>query len=143
MIPGIAATTAESGKYTKDRNSSAPVQFVHRFYPFIVEDRGRLGADARLAIFIFSVLIAAKTFPEDPNMDLSRLLRSYSVPELKQYVADSRATFRMHVGQVKRHIMQRLSAVIHGTLGSILATGIQSANVDYIESSNSGPSESD
>ena len=134
MVPGVAAASAEARKYRNDRSSSAPVQYVHRFYPFVVEDRGRLGTAATTAIFIFSVLIATRTFPEDPNPELSRFLRSYSVPALRDFVADSRASFRLHVSHVKRNILQRLSAVVHGTLGSILATGIQAANAVRIDS---------
>eukprot|EP00873_Tetraselmis_striata_P037538 jgi/Tetstr1/457802/TSEL_044347.t1 len=39
--PGIAATEAEHGKLAADRASSALVQGVHRYYPFVVEDRAR------------------------------------------------------------------------------------------------------
>eukprot|EP00873_Tetraselmis_striata_P020087 jgi/Tetstr1/440351/TSEL_028687.t1 len=42
--PGIAATEAEHGKLAAGRASSAPLQGVHRYYPFVVEDRGRLGS---------------------------------------------------------------------------------------------------
>eukprot|EP00873_Tetraselmis_striata_P001848 jgi/Tetstr1/422112/TSEL_012969.t1 len=44
--PGIAATEAERNKQAADRASSAPVQCVNRLYPFVVEDRGRLGKSA-------------------------------------------------------------------------------------------------
>eukprot|EP00873_Tetraselmis_striata_P013104 jgi/Tetstr1/433368/TSEL_022653.t1 len=39
-IPGIAATEAEHAKLAADRASSAPVEGVHRYNPFVVEDRG-------------------------------------------------------------------------------------------------------
>eukprot|EP00873_Tetraselmis_striata_P028935 jgi/Tetstr1/449199/TSEL_036406.t1 len=44
--PGIAATEAEHGKLAADQAFSAPVPGVHRYYPFVVEDRGRLGKSA-------------------------------------------------------------------------------------------------
>eukprot|EP00873_Tetraselmis_striata_P015865 jgi/Tetstr1/436129/TSEL_024976.t1 len=56
--PGIAATEAEHGKLASDRASSAPVQGVHRYYPFVVEDRGRLGKSALTVVYIFAVLLA-------------------------------------------------------------------------------------
>eukprot|EP00873_Tetraselmis_striata_P009440 jgi/Tetstr1/429704/TSEL_019599.t1 len=55
---GIAATEAEHGKLAADRASSAQVQGVHRYYPFVVEDRGRLGKSALTVVYIFSVLLA-------------------------------------------------------------------------------------
>eukprot|EP00873_Tetraselmis_striata_P039302 jgi/Tetstr1/459566/TSEL_004931.t1 len=55
--PGIAATEAEQGKLAADRASSAPVRGVHRYYPFVVEDRGRLGTSALTVVYIFAVLL--------------------------------------------------------------------------------------
>eukprot|EP00873_Tetraselmis_striata_P015772 jgi/Tetstr1/436036/TSEL_024915.t1 len=55
--PGITATEAEQGKLAADRASSAPVQGVHRYYPFVVEDRGRLGKSALTVVYIFAVLL--------------------------------------------------------------------------------------
>eukprot|EP00873_Tetraselmis_striata_P014619 jgi/Tetstr1/434883/TSEL_023880.t1 len=51
--PRIAATEAEQGKLAADRASSALVQGVHRYYPFVVEDRGRLGKPALTVVYIF------------------------------------------------------------------------------------------
>eukprot|EP00873_Tetraselmis_striata_P009304 jgi/Tetstr1/429568/TSEL_019468.t1 len=56
--PGIAATEAEQGKLAADRASSATVQGVHRYYPFVLEDRGRLGKSALRVVYIFAVLLA-------------------------------------------------------------------------------------
>eukprot|EP00873_Tetraselmis_striata_P029615 jgi/Tetstr1/449879/TSEL_036938.t1 len=53
---GIAATEAEHGKLAADRASSAPVQGVHRYYPSVVEDRGRLGKSALTVVYIFAIL---------------------------------------------------------------------------------------
>eukprot|EP00873_Tetraselmis_striata_P034311 jgi/Tetstr1/454575/TSEL_041470.t1 len=53
--PEIAATEAEHNKLGADRASSAPVQGVHRYYPFMVEDRGRLiGKSAITVVYIFA-----------------------------------------------------------------------------------------
>eukprot|EP00873_Tetraselmis_striata_P001130 jgi/Tetstr1/421394/TSEL_001162.t1 len=54
--PRIAATEAEQGKLAADRASSAPVQGVDRYYPFVVEDRNRLGKSALTVVYIFAVL---------------------------------------------------------------------------------------
>eukprot|EP00873_Tetraselmis_striata_P040755 jgi/Tetstr1/461019/TSEL_006169.t1 len=53
----IAATEAEHKKLAADRASSAPVQGVHRYYPFVVEDRGLLGKSALTVVYIFAVLL--------------------------------------------------------------------------------------
>eukprot|EP00873_Tetraselmis_striata_P022450 jgi/Tetstr1/442714/TSEL_030804.t1 len=55
--PGIAATEAEHGKLAADRASPAPVQAIHQYYPFVVEDRGRLGKSALTVVYIFAVLL--------------------------------------------------------------------------------------
>eukprot|EP00873_Tetraselmis_striata_P023086 jgi/Tetstr1/443350/TSEL_031365.t1 len=62
-IPGIAATEAEHAKLAADRASSAPMHGVHRYYPFVVEDRGRLGKSALTVVYIFAVLLAVRNFP--------------------------------------------------------------------------------
>eukprot|EP00873_Tetraselmis_striata_P006544 jgi/Tetstr1/426808/TSEL_017023.t1 len=59
-IPGIAATEAEHAKLAADRASSAPVQGVHRYYPFVVEDRGRLGKSALTVVYIFAAVRMAE-----------------------------------------------------------------------------------
>eukprot|EP00873_Tetraselmis_striata_P042276 jgi/Tetstr1/462540/TSEL_007529.t1 len=56
--PGMTATEAEHNKLAADRASSAPVQGVHRYYPFVVEDRGRLGKSALTVVYIFAMLLA-------------------------------------------------------------------------------------
>eukprot|EP00873_Tetraselmis_striata_P009896 jgi/Tetstr1/430160/TSEL_019992.t1 len=61
--PGIAATEAEHGKLAADWASCTPMQGVHRYYPFVVEDRGRLGKSALTVIYIFAVLLAVRNFP--------------------------------------------------------------------------------
>eukprot|EP00873_Tetraselmis_striata_P001680 jgi/Tetstr1/421944/TSEL_012843.t1 len=61
--PGIAATEAEHTKPAADRASSAPVHGVHRYYPFLVEDRGRLGKSALTVVYIFAVAAATCSLP--------------------------------------------------------------------------------
>eukprot|EP00873_Tetraselmis_striata_P042452 jgi/Tetstr1/462716/TSEL_007680.t1 len=62
---GIAATEAEQYKLAADRASSAPVQGGHRYYPFVVEDRGRLGKFALTVVYIFAVLLDGPTRLQD------------------------------------------------------------------------------
>eukprot|EP00873_Tetraselmis_striata_P046318 jgi/Tetstr1/466582/TSEL_000990.t1 len=129
--PGIAATEAEHGKLAADRASSAPVQGVHRYYPFGVEDRGRLGKSALTAVvFIFTVLLAARNFPGGPSTPTSCFLRGQSVHALRNFVASQPAEFRRHLSRTRRELLQRVSACVHGTLGGILSAGVQMAKSD-------------
>eukprot|EP00873_Tetraselmis_striata_P040717 jgi/Tetstr1/460981/TSEL_006133.t1 len=65
--PGIAATEAELNKLAADRASSALVQGVHRYYPNVVENRGRLGKSALTVVDIFAVLLVVRNFPGGPT----------------------------------------------------------------------------
>eukprot|EP00873_Tetraselmis_striata_P019257 jgi/Tetstr1/439521/TSEL_027950.t1 len=75
---GIASTEAEHNKLASDRASSAPVQGVHRYYPFVVGDRG-LRKSALTAVYIFAVLLAVRNFPGGPFASIACFLRGQSV----------------------------------------------------------------
>eukprot|EP00873_Tetraselmis_striata_P021590 jgi/Tetstr1/441854/TSEL_030066.t1 len=126
-ILGIAATDAEQAKLAADRASSAPVQGVHRYYPFVVEDRGRLGKSALTVVCIFAVLLAVRNFPGGPSAPTSCFLRGQSVQALRNFVASQPAEFRRHLSRTRRG---RVSACVHGTLGGILSAGVQMAKSD-------------
>eukprot|EP00873_Tetraselmis_striata_P022564 jgi/Tetstr1/442828/TSEL_030911.t1 len=129
--PGIAATEAEHGKLAADRaSSSAPVQGVHRYYPFVVEDRGRLGKSALTVVYILAVLLAVRNFPGGPSAPTSCFLRGKSVQALRNFVASQPAEFRRHLSRIRRGLLQRVSACVHSTLGGILAAGVQMAKSD-------------
>eukprot|EP00873_Tetraselmis_striata_P010983 jgi/Tetstr1/431247/TSEL_020944.t1 len=129
-IPGIAATEAEHAKLAADRASSAPVQGVHRYYPFVVEDRGRLGKSALTVVYIFAVLLAVRNFPGGPSAPTSCFLRGQSVQALRNFVAGQPAEFRRRLSRTRRGLLQRVSACVHGTLGGILSAGVQMAKSD-------------
>eukprot|EP00873_Tetraselmis_striata_P026877 jgi/Tetstr1/447141/TSEL_034578.t1 len=52
---------------------------VHRYYPFVVEDRGRLGKSALTVVYIFAVLLAVRNFPGGPSAPTSCFLCGQSV----------------------------------------------------------------
>jgi hypothetical protein len=82
-----------------------------------MEDGGRLAAElvARLAI-----LVAIRRFPGMGAVD-SRSLRSDGYVRMQHFVRLSTSVpFRRCLGGVRREFMQRLSAALHGTLGSYL-----------------------
>eukprot|EP00873_Tetraselmis_striata_P042616 jgi/Tetstr1/462880/TSEL_007829.t1 len=129
--PGIAATEAEHGKLAAYRRaSSAPVQGVHRYYPLVVEDRGRLGKSALTVVYIFAVLLAVRNFPSSPSAPTSCFLRGQSLQALRNFVASQPAEFRHHMSRTRRGLLQRVSACVHGTLGGILSAGVQMAKSD-------------
>eukprot|EP00873_Tetraselmis_striata_P008180 jgi/Tetstr1/428444/TSEL_018458.t1 len=128
--PGIAATEAEQGKLAADRPSSAPVHGVHRYYPFLVEDRGRLGKSALMVVYIFAVLLAVRNFPGRPSASTSCFLYGQSVQALRNFVANQPVEFRRHLSRTLRGLLQRVSACVHGTLGGILSAGVHMAKSD-------------
>eukprot|EP00873_Tetraselmis_striata_P038529 jgi/Tetstr1/458793/TSEL_045177.t1 len=138
--PGIAATEAERNKLAADRASSAPVQVVHRYYPFVVEDRGRLGKSALTVVYIFAVLLAVRNFPGGPSAPTSCFLRGQSVQALRNFVARQPVEFRHHLSRTRRGLLQRVSACVHGTLGGILSAGVQTAKSDAFARAHSAPS---
>eukprot|EP00873_Tetraselmis_striata_P002369 jgi/Tetstr1/422633/TSEL_013439.t1 len=139
---GIAATEAERNKLAADRASSAPVQGVHRYYPFVVEDRGRLGKSALTVVYIFAVLLAVRNFPGGPSAPTSCFLRGQSVQALRNnYVASQPVEFRRHhMSRTRRGLLQRVSACVHVTLGGILSAGVQMAKSDAFARAHSAPS---
>eukprot|EP00873_Tetraselmis_striata_P020546 jgi/Tetstr1/440810/TSEL_029117.t1 len=114
--PGIAATTeAEHSKFAVDRASSAPVQGVHRYYPFVVEDRGRLRKSALTVVYIFAVLLVVGDFPGGPSAPTSCFLRGQSVQALRNFMASKPAEFSHHLSRTRQGLSQRGSACVHGT----------------------------
>eukprot|EP00873_Tetraselmis_striata_P038582 jgi/Tetstr1/458846/TSEL_004355.t1 len=54
---------------------------VHRYYPFVVEDRGRLGKSALTVVYIFAVLLVVRNFPGGPSASTSYFLRDRGTTE--------------------------------------------------------------
>eukprot|EP00873_Tetraselmis_striata_P014522 jgi/Tetstr1/434786/TSEL_023836.t1 len=138
--PEIASTEAEHGKLAADRTSSAPVQGVHRYYPFVVEDCGRLGKSALMVACIFAVLLAVRNFLVGPSAPTSCSLRGQSVQALRNFVASQPAEFRRHLSRTRRGLLQGVSACVHGTLGGILSAGVQMAKSDVLARAHSASS---
>eukprot|EP00873_Tetraselmis_striata_P015236 jgi/Tetstr1/435500/TSEL_024404.t1 len=114
--PGIAATTeAEHNKFAADRASSAPVQGVHRCYPFVVEDRGRLGKSALTLVYIFAVLLVVRDFPGGLSAPTSCFIRGQSVQALRNFAASQPTEFSHHLSRTWQGLSQRVFACVHGT----------------------------
>eukprot|EP00873_Tetraselmis_striata_P010996 jgi/Tetstr1/431260/TSEL_020957.t1 len=125
--PAIAATEAEHNKLAADKASSAPVQGVHRYYPFVVE--GRLGKSALTVVYIFAVLLLVRNFHGGPSAPTSCFLRGQSAQALRKFVASQPDEFRHHLSRTRRGLLQRDSTCVHGTLAGILSAEVQTAKL--------------
>jgi hypothetical protein len=96
------------------------VHSIHDYYPFAMEDGGRLAPMAAELVYRLAILVAVRRFPGMGAAD-SRSLRSESYVRMQHFVR--RSTYvpfrRFLLGDVRRReFMQRLFVALHGTLGS-------------------------
>jgi hypothetical protein len=128
---------AQHGKLDADLRTSAllgtpSVQSIHDYYPFAVEDGGRLAPLAveladRLAIlmdvrrFLGMGVVDSRSLPSDSYVRMQHFVRrSISVP------------FRRFLGDVRREFMQHVSASLHGTMGSYLRDAFHEGSADAV-----------
>jgi hypothetical protein len=115
----------QHGKLDADLRTSAllgtpSVQSVHYYYPFAMDDGGRLAPITPELVDRLAILMAVLRFPSMGAAD-SRSLRSDSYVRMQHFVRRSTSIpFRRFLGDVRRELMQRLFATLHGTLGSYL-----------------------
>jgi hypothetical protein len=116
---------AQHGKIDADLRTSAllgtpSVQSIHDNYPFAMEDGGRLAPMAAELACCLAILVVVRRFPGMGVAD-SRSLRSDCYVRMHHFVRRSTyVPFSALLGDVRREFMQRLSASLHGTLGSYL-----------------------
>ena len=131
------ALGAQHGKLDADLRTSAllgtpSVQSVHGYYPFAMEDGGRLAPMAAELVDRLAILVAVRRFPGMGAAD-SRSLRSDSYVRMQHFVRRSTSLpFRRFLGDVRREFMQRLSAALHGTLGSYLRDAFQEGSAGAV-----------
>jgi hypothetical protein len=94
-LPGSHALGAQHGKLDADLRTSAllgtpPGQSVHDYYPFAMEDGGRLAPMAAELVDRLAILVAIRCFPS-MGVDGSRSLRSDNYVRLQHFVR--RTTF--------------------------------------------------
>jgi hypothetical protein len=129
-VPGALGLAAQQAKFDRDvqastRTGTPPVHTVHEYYPFVVEDGGRLAPLACELLDRLAVLVALRRFPGF-GAHVARSLRSESLPRMKKFVRESTSPiFRRFLGDVRREFFQRVSIVLHSTLGSYLADAVQ------------------
>lgn len=136
-LHGSLALGAQEGELDVDLRTSAllgtpSVQSVHDYYPFAMEDGGRLAPMAAELVDRLAILVAVRRFPGMGAAD-SRSLRSDSYVRMQHFVRRSTSLpFRRFLGDVRREFMQRLSAALHGTLGSYLRDAFQEGSAGAV-----------
>jgi hypothetical protein len=136
-LPGILSLGSQHGKLDADLRISTllgtpSVQSVHHYYPFALEDGGRLAPMAAELVDRFAILVAVRRFHGMGDAD-SRSLRFDNCVRIPHFVR--RATFvpfRRFWGDMRRELMQRLFAAINGTLGSYLRDALHEGNADAV-----------
>jgi hypothetical protein len=127
-LHGSLALGAQHGKLDADLRTSAllgmpSVQSIHDYYPFAMEDEGRLAPMATELVDRLAVLVVVRRFLSMGVVD-SRSLRSDNYARMQHFVRRTTfVPFRRLFGDVRREFMQRLFAARHGTLGSLREFG--------------------
>jgi hypothetical protein len=136
-LPGSLALGAQHGKLDADLRTYAllgthSVQSIHDYYPFAMEDEGRLTPMVAELFDRLAILVAVRRFHGIGAAD-SRSLLSDSYVRMQHFVRRSTyVPFRRFLGDVRRELMQRLSAALHGTLGSYLRDAFQEGSADAV-----------
>jgi hypothetical protein len=92
--------------------------FMTIFYPFALDDGGRLAPLAVDLVDRFAILVVVRRFSRMGAAD-SASLWSKIHARMKEFVRGSKfVPFRRFPGDVHREFMQRLCVALHGTLGS-------------------------
>jgi hypothetical protein len=117
-LPGSLALGAQHGKLDADLRTYAlpgtpSVQSIHDYYPFAMEDGGRLALMADELVDRLAFLVVVRLFP-GMGAAYSRSLRSDSYVRMQHFVRQSTfVPFRRFWGDVRREFMQRLCAALH------------------------------
>jgi hypothetical protein len=121
-LPGSLALGAKHGELDADLRTSTLldtpfVQSVHGYYPFAMEDGGRLAPmAAELVDRLLAILVVVRRCPGIGAAD-SLSLRSDTYVHTSNSFCSFSAFFG---GDVRRELMQRLYVALHGTVGSYL-----------------------
>jgi hypothetical protein len=134
---GSLALGALHGKLDEDLRTSAlldtpSVQSIHDYYPFAMEDGGRLAPMAAELVDCLAILVAARSFLGMGIVD-SRFLRSDNYVRMQHFVRRfTFVTFRRFFGDVRREFMQRLLGALNGARGSNLGDAFQEGSADAV-----------
>jgi hypothetical protein len=118
-LPGSLALGAQYGKLDADLRTSAllgtpSIQSIYDYYPFAMEDGGRLAPMAVELVGRLAILVVVRRFPCMGAND-SRSLRSDNYVRMPHFVRRTTSLpFRRFLGGVRREFMQRLSDALRG-----------------------------
>jgi hypothetical protein len=108
------------------------VHSTHDHYPFDMEDEGRLAQMAAELVDRVAILVAFLCFFGMGDVG-SCSLRSDSYVRMPHFVRRTTyVPFRRFWGDVGREFMQRLSAALHGSLGSYFRDALQEGSADAV-----------
>jgi hypothetical protein len=136
-LHGSLALGAQHGKLDADLRTSAllgtpSVQSVHYYYPFAMEDGGRLAPMAAELVDRLAISVAVRRFPGMGAAE-SRSLRSDNYVRMQHIVRRTTyVPFRRFSGDVRHDFMQRLYVALHDTLGTYLRDAFQEGSVDAV-----------
>jgi hypothetical protein len=135
-LPGNLALGAQHGKLDADLRTFAllsmpSVQSIHDYYPFAMEDGGRLAPMAVELVDRMTILVVVRRFPCMRAAD-SRSLPSDSYVRMHHFVRRSTLFIFGVLEDVRREFMQRLYGALHGTLGSFLRDAFQEGSAHAV-----------
>jgi len=135
-LRGSLALGAQHGKLDADLRTFAllgtpSVQSIHDYYPFAMEDGGRLASMAaelvdRLAIrrFLGMGVIEPRSLRSESYVRIQYFVRQTTTLPFRRFLED--------VPHVRREFTQRLSASLHGTMSSYLRDALHAGDVDDV-----------
>jgi hypothetical protein len=139
--PGSLALGAQHGKLDAGLRtiallSTPSVLSVHDYYPFALEDGGKLPALAGELVDRLAILVAVRRFPgmgaaSSRNLVLCAMA-FITVCNISLDYLCSFSAFWAFGGYVRREFMQRLSVALHGTLGSYPRDALQEGSADAV-----------
>jgi hypothetical protein len=117
---------------TSDLLGTPSVQSVHDYYPFAMEDGGRLAPMAADLVDRLAILVDVRRFT-GMGAAASRSLRYDIYVRMQHFVRrPTYVPFRRFWGDVRRELMQRLFASLHGIMGSYLPDAFQEGGADAV-----------
>jgi hypothetical protein len=136
-LPSSLALGAQHGKLDADLRTfnlhgTPSVQSIHDYYPFAIDDGGRLAPMAAELVDRLAILVVVRRFPGMGAAD-SRSFRSDSYVRMQHFVRrPTFVPFWRFLGDVRREFMQLLYDVRHGTFGSYLRDAFHEGSADAV-----------
>jgi predicted DNA-binding ribbon-helix-helix protein len=122
---GSMAMRAQQAKLETDLRTSSSlgmpfIKYVHEYYPFPLEDGGRLAPMAVDLVDRLAILVVVRRFISSMGTVDSLSLRYESYARTECVRRSTSISSRQFIGDVRREFMQNLSSVLRGTRSSYL-----------------------